>query len=224
MSDMKIKTKSKLLSILLPERCPYCGAVIKPNETACVYCLENLPNENLQKSILGIYRLTGAVYYEGKYKNAILGIKSGEGLQFAYQLGALMCEKLRENVAETDFDVITFVPMHKDDLMKKGFNHSEVLAKAISEILDIPCEALLKKTKINSPQHKLPAHKRAKNVEGVYKAINKSLVKGRKILVVDDIITTGHTLSECARVLKEKEADNIHFLTFAVSIPKNDLK
>lgn len=220
MIDMKTKTKSTLFSIFLPERCPYCSNIIKPCEEACVYCRENFPDKKPTKEILGTYPVTSVVPYEDEYKNAILGIKYGYGLQYAYQLAELMCKKLKEERTNLDFDVITYVPMHHDTLEERGFNHSEILAGLMGEILKLPCEELLKKVKKNQPQHELPAYKRQKNVEGAYKVIKKSRVKNRKILLIDDIITTGYTLAECAKELRKSEAQDIHFITFAFTIPK----
>ncbi len=218
---MKTDTKRRLLAILFPERCPYCGEVIKPLDVACEDCKEEMPSDKLITQIAGIYEAFSPFPYDGKYKDAILKIKFGKRKQFAPQLAEIMAEKLKEYKDVSHFDVITFVPLHKDTLKERGFNQSELLAKHLSENIGIPCEAVLKKIKKNKPQHKLIAKERKKNVEGVFRCTDKKLVKGRKILLVDDIVTTGLTLSECIKILNEKGAEEIFCITFAKSQPKS---
>lgn len=217
---MKTDTKRRLLAILFPERCPYCGDVIKPLDIACEDCKEEMPSDKIITQIAGIYEVLSPFPYDGKYKDAILKIKFGKRKQFAPQLADIMAESLKKYKDVSQFDVITFVPLHKDTLKERGFNQSELLAGYLSEKLNIPCEALLKKTKKNKPQHKLLACERKKNVEGVFGCTDKKLIKKRRILLVDDIVTTGLTLSECIKVLKSNGAEEIFCITFAKSQPK----
>lgn len=217
---MKTTTKRKLLSILFPERCPYCKDVIKPCEIACEDCKKILPTHSYTKHIAGSFEALSAVPYDGSFKDAILKIKFGNKKQYAYQLARLMTEKLEAKLEALDFDVITFVPLHPDTLKERGFNQSELLASFIAENLNLPCESLLKKTKKNKPQHKVEASKREKNVKGVFKCGGKPHLEGKKILLVDDIVTTGFTLAECAKKLSEKGAEEVFCLTFAITLPK----
>lgn len=217
---MKNEIKRKLVSIFFPERCPYCRKVIKPCEIACEECVEKLPNLTFLKIIVGEHRVFAAVPYKDKYKTAILNLKANKKKQYAYQLAKLMAKRLSSEIDTSEIDVITFVPLHEDTLKERGFNQSELLAKYIGEILDIPCTKLLIKTRKTKPQHELKADKREKNVEGAFKCTDKKLVKGRKILIIDDIVTTGFTLSECAKVLTNNKADKIFGMTFAITLPK----
>ncbi len=217
---MKTDTKRKLLAVFFPERCPYCGDVIKPLDTACEDCKEEMPSDKIITQIAGIYEVLSPFPYDGKYKDAILKIKFGKRKQFAPQLAEVMAERLKKYKDVSQFDVITFVPLHKDTLKDRGFNQSELLARYLSERLDIPCEALLKKTRKNKPQHKLLARERRKNVEGVFGCTDKKLIKNKYILIVDDIVTTGLTLSECIKVLKNNGAEDIFCITFAKSQSK----
>ncbi|MBQ2825474.1 MAG: ComF family protein [Clostridia bacterium] len=217
---MKTDTKRKLLAVFFPERCPYCGDVIKPLDIACEDCKEEMTSDKIITQIAGIYEVLSPFPYDGKYKDAILKIKFGKRKQFAPQLADIMAESLKKYKDVSQFDVITFVPLHKDTLKNRGFNQSELLARYLSEKLNIPCETLLKKTKKNKPQHKLLARERKKNVEGVFGCTDKKLIKKRRILLVDDIVTTGLTLSECIKVLKSNGAEEIFCITFAKSQPK----
>lgn len=217
---MKSEIKRKLISVLFPERCPYCREVVKPCEIACEECKEILPSHVYTKNIVGGFKVLSAVPYRDSFSAAILKVKFGKKKQYAYQLANLMTEKLKAEGENINYDVITFVPLHPVTFKERGFNQSELLARCISETLNIPCEALLKKTKKNEPQHNLRADKREKNVKGVFRPTDKSLIKDKKILLIDDIVTTGFTLAECAKVLSEKGAEEVFCLTFAITLPK----
>ena len=217
---MKRETKRKLVSILFPEKCPYCRIAVKPCEIACEECTEKLPSRIYEKTVNGSYKVLSAVPYKDNFADAIKRIKFGGKKQYAYQLAKLMYEKLNTWEHTENYDVITFVPLHEDTLKSRGFNQSKLLAEELAYMMGLPCLKLLKKTKKNQPQHNLTADKREKNVKGVFKCEDKSLVKGKKILVIDDIVTTGFTLGECTKILADAEAESIQLMTFALSLPK----
>lgn len=217
---MKTETKRKLAAILFPERCPYCRDVVKPCETACEDCKEIINAKTYRTVIRDDYLVLSAVPYKDECSDAILRLKFGKRKQYAYQLAKLMAEKMQAEFKALDFDAITFVPLHKETLKDRGFNQSELLAKYISELLQIPCESYLKKCKKTKPQHEVIGEKREENVKGVFKLSGKPDIKGKKILLIDDIVTTGFTLAECAKVLTENEAEEIFCLTFAKTVPK----
>lgn len=217
---MKTETKRKLLSIVFPEKCPYCGDAVIPCDAACADCLENLPLETHLNFAGGKYSVISALPYDGKYKDAILKVKFGKKTQYAYQLAKLMAERFLKEFSDVDFDVIAFVPLHPVTFKERGFNQSELLAQSLSEFTGIPCKALLKKTRKTKPQHEVYGNERAENVKGVFRATDKAFINGKKILIVDDIITTGFTLAECADTLEKCGAGKISGITFAVTLPK----
>lgn len=101
-------------------------------------------------------------------------------------------------------------------MRKRGYNQSELIAAEASKRLELPCNALLKKIKDNPAQSSVnDRKKRTDNVSGVYKVINEELVKGKYILLVDDVVTTGSTLSECARMLCRAGAKEVYCATIA---------
>ncbi len=179
-----------------------------------------MPSYILKKQIIGIYEVLSVLPYDGYYKSAILTLKFGKRKQYAYQLAKLMTEKLKNEIDPTSFDVISFVPLHGQTQKERGFNQSELLAYYMGAALNLPVKPLLKKVRKNKPQHSLSASERQKNVEGVYRCVDKKLVKGKRIIFTDDIVTTGLTLSECAKVLTKNGAEDIYFITFAASQPK----
>jgi len=111
------------------------------------------------------------------------------------QLAALLHETMRD----FDFDAIVPVPMHWLRRHHRGYNQAELLARALSRRIGIPAELLLRKTHGGSPQSTLARDARARNVRKAFAASPRA--KGKRILIVDDICTTGETLRACARVL-----------------------
>lgn len=112
--------------------------------------------------------------------------------------------------------------MHKSRKRVRGFNQSEVLAERIAKILSLPIINALSCVKSAHSQHKIKDYKeRFKNVKGIYKA--NGAFDGKTLLLVDDIMTTGATLNECAAVLLRAGADKIYCVT-ALRTDKNDKK
>ena len=93
------------------------------------------------------------------------------------------------------------VPLHRARFRERGYNQAELLARACAEIMGFPFEETLEKFKRTKPQHKINAKERIKNVRGAFRLLDSKSVKGKHVLLIDDIITTGNTLGECAKVL-----------------------
>ncbi|MCD5396186.1 MAG: ComF family protein [Candidatus Pacebacteria bacterium] len=113
--------------------------------------------------------------------------------------------------------LVSFVPITQKKRKFRGFNQSEEIAKRVSKALGLPVFSLLEKTKETRPQMELQREERRKNIEGVFSLIEsrKKLVKGAKVLLIDDIFTTGATLNEAARVLKEGGAKKVFGVVIA---------
>jgi len=119
------------------------------------------------------------------------------------QLAALLDEAMRDR----EFDVIVPVPMHWLRQRRRGYNQSELLARALSRRAGIPVSLLLAKRRGGTPQSTLARAARAQNVRDVFHA--SPAAKGKRILIVDDICTTGETLRACARALLREEASRV---------------
>lgn len=108
------------------------------------------------------------------------------------------------------------VPLHKKKLRKRGYNQAEVLAKALSDYMKIPVDAnVIKRVKNTKPQKELNDSDRVKNLESAFK-MNINSVKYNKVILVDDIYTTGSTIDECAALLKANGTDKVYFVTACV--------
>lgn len=114
------------------------------------------------------------------------------------------------------YDIIGAVPIHKKRMLERGYNQSELIAKEIAKnIQGIEYKKLLKKTKNNQTQSELKKEERLENVKNVYEIQNKQIIQDKKIILFDDIYTTGSTVNECSKVLKENGAKEVLVLTLA---------
>lgn len=163
-----------------------------------------------------------AVYYqEERVTRRILELKFGGQLHWAppladllQQLWAQRCDRLRA-------DCIVPVPLHAARLRRRGFNQSALLSKFLGQKSGIPVfYELLSRNRATQPQTRLARSERLQNVRGAFDVLNPSAAAGRVVLLVDDVFTTGTTLNECSRALKEAGTSEVHALTVARSVRK----
>ncbi len=217
--EHKYSFKEKVKNTFYPERCPYCTRVIPLGELCCDECAKQFTDITYHTYAKGGYLTVSAVPYTGIFAQGIIRFKKEH--QYAYQLARIMAEAIINEYRNETFDLITYVPLHPKKHEERGYNQSELLAQELSQLLSIPVEATLKKTRNNQPQHSLKnASEREKNVKGAYRLTSKTSAKGKNILLIDDIITTGNTLGECARVLCCGNAQNVLCATFAIAVAK----
>ena len=221
--ENKIKPRgflSRLLTVFYPDRCPCCERVIYPERIFCDECIKEYNSITYKTYAKGGYPCVSPVPYDGVFAKAILNFKFNNKRHHAYRLAYVIAQAVTKEYDCNTFDMITYVPLHKRNQSQRGFNQSELIAKKLSDILKIPLVSTLRKTRFNQPQHKLKASKRGENVRGAYRIIDKNLVKDKRILIIDDIITTGHTLGECARILDMHAPASVSCATFAITVVK----
>jgi ComF family protein len=154
--------------------------------------------------------LTGfdTVYTFGSYEATLRGLihlfKYNQVRPLAKPLGALLARAIPR---EHRFDVIVPMPLHWKKRWSRGYNQSELLAKEVARRWGVPVERIVRRTKATAPQAGLSNSKRRLNVRGAF-AASKS-VKGLRVLLIDDVLTTGATASACARVLKRAGASHV---------------
>lgn len=201
MTDFIKKIRNIATDIIFPVRCPYCKKVIERTEYACIECKKQFPKTSFKRYAFGGYLCSSAFPYEGIFSKAVKRFKFGNCGSYAKQLAFPLVQSILEIHEIKNFDMITCVPMHKSSLKERGYNQAELLARECAEIMNIPYVDTLEKFKKNKAQHSIKARERADNVKGVYRIIDKQIVKDKNILIIDDIITTGHTLGECSKIL-----------------------
>lgn len=160
-------------------------------------------------------------YYDGAAGKAIRNLKFKNMPEFADVLAEDMAECFKMHFGNYSFDYCTFVPTVKKDIKKRGFNHAELLARKVAENIDIPCKELLVKCTSTQPQHTLPEMKRSGNLLGCFETTNTELIENTRILLCDDVKTTGATLNECAKTLLIGGAAEVLCLTASITLPKS---
>lgn len=206
--------KRLLLDLFYPNRCGFCGCRIPFDEYFCNTCVKKFTPPP-KTEISGIDAFYAAALYDGFGKTFVAEFKK-ENNGYAVSGAAYMIYKvLSENGAIGDFDLITFVPMRKKDIYRRGYNQTKLIAKELSWLTDKPCAELLRKIRGTRPQKSLKAAERKENVRGAFRCKGEKRVKGKSVLIVDDICTTGSTLSEAAGVLKSAGAKKAVAAVFA---------
>lgn len=220
LNDELNKLSRGILDFFFPRRCPFCGAVAG-KELLCKKCLRSLPftgEHAVREDTFG--RCAAPLYYEDRVREAILQFKFKAKLGGLSCFGMLMAECAAEHYSGA-FDAITWVPVSKKRLKKRGFDQTRYLTGSMCVDWHVAPIETLRKVTDNPPQSTLETEEqRRANVLGVYEAVNAEQFRGKRLLLVDDILTTGATLSECVRVLKEAGAGEVMCLTLAMSREK----
>ncbi len=207
-----------LLTLMFPPKCVFCCRILEKNETdICSACRKELPyTENFLRSIPFSKRSIAVFYYEGHVREAILRYKFRRKRLYAAPFGRLLAMKLLQE--EPEYDLITHVPVSRARRRKRGYDQAFELARATAIELGRDVSPLLTKIRNNPAQSGIsaPEHRRA-NVLGVYRVTDPELVRGQKILVIDDVMTTGATLSECCKTLLDAGAAQVSCAVLAAS-------
>lgn len=194
-----------ILKLLFPPKCMLCGMPLRENEEICGDCrqkvLLNTAPPRMEKGAF-FEKAAAGLWYETHVRNAVHGLKYREKQNYARPLARVMTYAYQHKIGE-ECDLIAFVPTNPSTLRKRGYDQAQLLAEALSEMLDIPWVQALEKTRETQPMHGLKPDARRANVLGAYRVCCQTdLLRGKRVLLVDDILTTGSTLSECARMLK----------------------
>jgi len=160
-------------------------------------------------------------FFEGPLREAIHRFKYGQCTSLAAGLGEELAGLARTDFAfaEIDFAAVVPVPLHRIRRWRRGFNQSELLAQAFGRHAGVPVVPLLRRPRLTPTQVGLSKAERAANVRGIFQAdtgqLERSGARGRPVLVIDDVFTTGATLAECARTLRKAGTGPVYALTVA---------
>ncbi len=157
-------------------------------------------------------RTCAAYEYDGPIRQLVHTFK----FRGAWRVSEWMAEEMKKACTDEFLDGVTLVvpvPMHRLKKLVRGYNQTEKLALAFSKITELPYKAALKKSKNTCQQVKLTAEKRRKNLVDAFTAREK--LEGETVLLIDDVRTTGSTVSECARTLLAAGAKEVRALTFS---------
>lgn len=206
-----------LLDVLFPPKCALCGALLDRELDLCGICRktteefpELAPNIHPdQKSRLQFLdSFTAVWYYKGKVRDGILGFKFRGRTDLAAPFGRAVAMKLLRERRD-DFSCVTWAPVSTLRKLRRGYDQSELLARTVGKELGIPVRRLLKKRRNTPAQSSLTHAQRLANVLGVYDCTDAETVRGKRLLLIDDVFTTGATAEACARVLLSAGAESV---------------
>lgn len=177
----------------------------------CLSCLKSIKKINKIDSDISSYG-----YYGGVLKQLILNLKYKKDFSAGDILSDLLSDYIKDNI-EYDNYVLSYIPLSKKSMKKRGFNQCEYIAKKVSEKLNIGVIEILIKYKDTAEQKTLNKHERSNNVKGAFKIKKGTNISSYNIILIDDVITTGSTMMEAYKILQENSAKSIKLLTLAKS-------
>lgn len=206
---MKRKIYRMIIHILYTTKCPQCGKDVGYMDGFCDDCRKKLTAVKESVSIDGCEKVSAVCVYDENVKQAIYVLKN-YCYNAAYAFALLMSEKLNKENETLPYDVIVPVPITKKKHKLRGYNQCELMAEELSAMTLIPKDfKSVVKSRETTDQKELSAKERQSNLNGAFEVRNKSALKGKNILVIDDISTTGATLREMCRCLHSAEVKSV---------------
>ena len=220
-----------LLDILFPVQCLVCQDQLRDNKRICASCLTQLPRTdylNLRENKLyerigrmnGLHHASGWLWFaQGSSVQELIHVfKYGKDQLVGWQLGTHLANAIQEAAIAGEYDVVIPVPLHKKKLKKRGFNQSAILASAIAKHTEMHLEEEgLLRVKNTEVQARKSADERQTNVKQAFKVNQNSRLEGKRVLLVDDVITTGNTILEAAKCLQDAEVRHVGVVSLALA-------
>lgn len=209
--------------------CDVCGREVFSNERVCSECLKTLPWNrgevcpfcgrkigeagvclDCKEKRIGVEKARSCFTHEGEASRLVVRFKRGK--KYLYRTLAELALPLL-NAEFSEADALTYVPMTARAEKKRGYNQSRLLAEELARLVGKECLSCTEKQRETSAQKQLGLREREKNLQGCFRVTERAAVKDKKILIVDDTLTTGATSSELASVLRRAGAASVSLLT-----------
>jgi len=202
----------------IEEKCIICDEY-EENDYICEKCKKSINIINIESSIIHEdeeFKSYSLGFYGYELKKLILKLKYNKSFLAGKILASYMSDFILENFKDK-VDILTFIPSSKSALKSRGFNQCEILCKYISKSCKIPYKELLYKASDSADQIGLDNIKRWENIKDSFIVKNKKYIEGKRVLIIDDVITSGATAFYAAKAIKEIKADEVFILTVAKS-------
>lgn len=220
-----------IFDFILPRLCASCGTKLtKEEKVICNHCKEQLTfadNERLEKEYLrkfsknnSIDGFTSLFVFETgtSIQDLIHSVKYDNKFRNGNYIGQQIAANLKDRILSWQPSFIIPVPLHSLKKAERGYNQSYYIAKGISSVLKIPVKQnIIKRNRYTQTQTKLNMDERRENMRNAFLLRNNKVIKSSRIILLDDVITTGATVSECGRILKENGADKVFALSAAIA-------
>ena len=232
MSALLKELLSPIRAAFFPDRCALCHRVIPKDTKVCKTCRKTAPvirgnachlcampeKECTCKKHSRYYTaLTAPFIYKDVLKTGIHHWKYKNYTVSTSFFAEMIASSVKENFSDVTLDYITFVPQTEKEMAEKGYNQTELLADALGEKLDLPVTTLLVKLYETNRQHDTELLFKSGNVAGVFDCVQIEKIKGKNILLIDDIKTSGNTLNECSKMLSLYDAENVYCAVIATT-------
>ena len=214
-----MEVKSKLLDLLYPPKCIFCGKLLEPGEMICLECERQLPVTDAYSCSQGgdwFQSCVSPFFLKERVREAMHQLKFHHQEANGVIFGRWVARCARENFPEP-FDLVTWVPVSRKRRWERGFDQSRLLAKEVARAYGSKPVQTLKKVRHIPPlsQTEGGAEVRRALVQGVYGLAFHGCLEGKRVLLVDDVITTGSTLNEASRVLRQAGVAEVCCVTAA---------
>lgn len=220
-----------IANFLFPQYCVCCGERLSKQEKhICVSCIANLPRTNshicsglppeqLFWGKLPIERVVCYFFHEGtNTKQIIWSLKYNNQPDIGRYVAHIYAKEIMEHGIFNSIDYIIPVPLSQRKRISRGYNQCDYIAKGISEVTGIPILTnVVKRIKHNDSQTNFDATQRQENVKGIFSIVHPELIRGKHILMVDDVLTTGATLCSLGQVICQAGNVKISVLTLALA-------
>lgn len=187
--------------------CKKCGRLQLNEADYCLTCQAHKRHFDFARS---------CAVYDDAAKEIVRGLKFGGKKYYAKYIANYLLERYQRDFDGAQIDTVVCVPLTKKRKAARGYNQSLEIAKRFCEMAELPCcgDALVK-VRDTQEQAKLSGEERENNLDGAFEVKSKDIVNNKSVLLVDDVMTTGSTASEIAKVLKNAGAKAVYLLTFA---------
>jgi ComF family protein len=219
------------LDFFIPRFCPACNSKLETDEiSVCKNCLASIKKadiERLQNEFERKFANTGLisdftslfVFEQDKAIQPLIhSIKYNKRFLNAKHLGKLIAANFEDKLRKWEIDYIVPIPLHQLKKAERGYNQSYYIALGLGKYLGIPVKNnLIKRVRYTETQTNLTLGEREKNISGAFRAKRKRNIANKTFLLVDDVITTGATIRECAKVLLDNEAISVYACSAAIA-------
>ena len=194
---------TRILNLLFPPKCIFCGSILSKEETdLCRQCRTRVQEfSKAKRNISFVAQWCAVWYYSDEVRKSILRYKFYNARSYALVYGRFLAMQLQKQMTDS-WDILTYVPISPLRRFIRGYDQVQLLTEAVARELGVAPVCTLKKIRHTRAQSGIrDAAKRRANILGAYRVTDPSLIAGKRILLLDDVITTGATVSECAKTL-----------------------
>lgn len=229
-NSFSIQIFRDFVSLFFPRQCLACGeSLVSGEETICTYCMLEMPQTDYHKDrgnplerrigyripiryAMALFKFSKS----GRVQNLLHQLKYKNHPEIGVMLGRVYGERMADAGLRHAFELIVPVPLHPIRQRKRGYNQSAKFAEGLSEKLDIPFnDEIIKRRRVTETQTRKTKLNRWENMNGVFEVSTAEMVDGKKILLVDDVITTGSTLEACAQALLNSSCSELSIACIA---------